>query len=230
MSSTSCWTKSLPEPSRLRLATRALRRVALLLAFVAGPVLGQVDTAAHDPALVLADTTATALVFADTTAAQTTRSVSPGSALWRSLVVPGWGQLYNRDYLKIPVVVGGVGGLGFYAFVLNGRTVRYRRAAIYADCTNAPDTVPPGGCDGFEQFQDEWLEAGSLTALQNRALRDTNRRNRDLMILLGVLAYGLQALDAYVSAELSDFDVSEDLSLHVVPTPHGPAAALRWTF
>ena len=43
-----------------------------------------------------------------------------------------------------------------------------------------------------------------------------------------MLAYGLQALDAYVSAELADFDVSEDLSLHLAPTSTGPAATLRW--
>ena len=42
---------------------------------------------------------------------------------------------------------------------------------------------------------------------------------------------GLEELgDAYVSAELADFDVSEDLSLRLVPTPTGPAAALRWSF
>ena len=51
-----------------------------------------------------------------------------------------------------------------------------------------------------------------------------------VLVLLSALAYGLQALDAYVSAELADFDVSEDLSLRLVPTPTGPAAALRWSF
>ena len=40
-------------------------------------------------------------------------------------------------------------------------------------------------------------------------------------------AYALQALDAYVSAELADFDVSEDLSLRVAPSPAGPTLGLR---
>ena len=206
MSSTSCWSAS--------------RRAALLLAFVAGAACAQPDTTAATPALI----------FADTTAAPATRTVSPGSALWRSLAVPGWGQAYNRDWIKIPVVVGGEGGLGAYAAVLHGQTVRHRRAAIYADCVVTPAEVPDGTCDDAASFEDEFLATGSLSATQNRALRDTNRRNRDLMVLLGLLAYGLQALDAYVSAELADFDVGEDLSLRVLPTPTGPAASLRWTF
>lgn len=168
----------------------------------------------------------------DTTAAPPTaedaREVSPGGALRRSLLVPGWGQLYNRDYVKVPVVVGGLGAFVGGVVVLNQRTTRYRRAAIFADCTNNPDAVPPGTCDGAAAYEDEWTEAGSLSAAANRSLRDTSRRNRDLLVLLSVLAYGLQALDAYVSAELADFDVSEDLSLRLTPAAGGAVATLRW--
>lgn len=178
------------------------------------------------PAAAQPDTTAAAPVVTEAPA----REVSPGGALRRSLLVPGWGQLTNRDYVKIPIVVGGLGVLVGGAVVLNQRTVRYRRAAIFADCANNPEAVPPGTCDDAAGYEDEWLAAGSLSATANRSLRDTNRRNRDLLMLLSVLAYGLQALDAYVSAELADFDVSEDLSLRLVPTPTGPAAALRWSF
>ncbi len=110
------------------------------------------------------------------------------------------------------------------------RTVRYRRAAIYDDCANRPTTVPPGTCDDFGAFEDEWIAVGMLPAASSRAFRDASRRNRDFSILLSGLAYALQALDAYVSAQLADFDVSEDLSLHVVPTPTGANASLRWTF
>jgi len=178
------------------------------------------------PVAAQPDTTAAAPVVTEAPA----REVSPGGALRRSLLVPGWGQLTNRDYVKVPIVVGGLGALVGGAVVLNQRTVRYRRAAIFADCANNPEAVSPGTCDDASGYEDAWIEAGSLSAAANRSLRDTNRRNRDLLVLLSVLAYGLQALDAYVSAELADFDVSEDLSLRLVPTPTGPAAALRWSF
>ena len=208
MSSTSCWTTSLWG--------------ALLFALLAAPAWGQVDTTATAPELVLRDTSQTSA-----------RAVSPKGALWRSLAVPGWGQLYNRDWVKVPVALGGVGGFGTFALVLNQRTVRHRRAAVYIDCVVNPVDFsdPERVCAEAESFRDEWMAAGDeLSAAQNRALRDSNRRNRDFVLLLGFLAYGLQALDAYVSAELADFDVGEDLSLRVVPTPHGPTAALRWTF
>ena len=89
-------------------------------------------------------------------------------------------------------------------------------------------TVTPG--TDAEDFADAYIEVGSPPASVSRAFRDTSRRNRDFMILISGLAYALQALDAYVSAHLASFDVSEDLSLHLAPTPTGPAAALRWTF
>ncbi len=178
------------------------------------------------------DTTAVASVPTDTTATASAEPAlpSPGTALRRSLLVPGWGQVTNRDYLKVPVVLAGVGGFAALAVVNYRRTRLYRRAALFADCSDGTVSLPPGTCDGFEAFEDEWLEAGSFPAATNRTLRDQSRRNRDFSVLLGTLAYALQALDAYVSAELADFDVSEDLSLHLAPTLSGATASLRWQF
>lgn len=155
---------------------------------------------------------------------------SPRGALLRSLAVPGWGQFYNGDYLKIPVVVGGLGTLVASVVVQNNHAILYRRAAIYADCSAPTPPLPPSACEGFPSYQDEYERAGSPSASAARSIRDTARRNRDLLILVSVLAYALQALDAYVSAHLADFDVSEDLSLQIAPTPVGPAATLRWQF
>ena len=176
--------------------------------------------------------TAVVDIVVDTTemAPAASASPSPGTALRRSLLVPGWGQLTNGDYLKVPVVVVGVGGFVALAVVNQRRTVLYRRAAIFADCDGGTVALPPGACDGFEAFEDEWREAGSFSAGANRTLRDQSRRNRDFSVLLGTLAYALQALDAYVSAHLAGFDVSEDLSLRLVPTPAGATAAVQWRF
>ncbi len=148
----------------------------------------------------------------------------------RSLLVPGWGQITNGDYLKVPVVLAGVGGAVALVVLYNNRTVRYRRAAIYADGETIMLDATPDPTNPNPEFVDEWLEAGGFPAATNRALRDASRRNRDFSILLGTLAYALQALDAYISAELADFDVSDDLSLHIAPTPTGATASLRWQF
>ncbi|MEM1043162.1 MAG: DUF5683 domain-containing protein [Bacteroidota bacterium] len=199
----------------------------------AGGASAQTDTTATAPAVVapgLADSTQAEPVVAESLSpAPTPTYPAPSSVLRRSLLVPGWGQLTNRDYLKVPVVAAGVGGAVWLAVLYANRTVLYRRAAIFADCDTGV-AVPEGTCDNFEDFRDEWIEAGQPAANVSRSIRDDSRRNRDFSILLGTLAYALQALDAYVSAELAGFDVSDDLSLRVLPTPTGAVASLRWQF
>lgn len=244
MSSTSCWsgealksgkdeewkkrrsgeTSEAPRTTpRFRFPFPPFSLYPFLLLLLTGPASAQPDTTAAP-----ADTSA--VLFADTSASPARARPDPGAALRRSLLVPGWGQVYNGDYAKAGIAVAGVGALVALAVTYGLRTTRYRRAAIFDDCSNNPESVPPGTCGDFEDFRDEWVEAGSLPASANRALRDNSRRNRDFLILMSGLAYALQALDAYVSAHLASFDVSEDLSLHLAPTPSGPAAALRWSF
>jgi hypothetical protein len=208
---------------------RTVDRFALILPLaiivaLGAPASAQPDTTANVPP-------ADSSIAAEDASTPTDRDLpTPGTALRRSLLVPGWGQIYNRDYIKAGLAVGAVGGLTALAVTYGLRTVLYRRAAIYADCVVAPVTVPEGTCDDAESFGDEYAEAGSLTGAQNRLLRDNSRRNRDFLILMTGMAYALQVLDAYVSAHLASFDVSEDLSLRLTPTPSGPVAALRWTF
>ena len=197
------------------------------------PLLLALCAAAFAPAArAQADTTA----VADPTAAPVTiREVapearpSPRGAVFRSLAVPGWGQLYNGDYVKVPIAVGGLGALVYGVVRYHNRATLYRRAALYADCVADPRPVADDFCEGFEGYFDEFTDAGTPSASSARLVRDNARRNRDLLVLLSVLAYGLQALDAYVSAELADFDVSEDLSLEVLPAGR-PAIGLRWRF
>ena len=50
----------------------------------------------------------------------------PNVALRRSLILPGWGQLYNRSSWKVPIIYAGFGGLG-YMFAFNHREYRYHK-------------------------------------------------------------------------------------------------------
>ena len=43
------------------------------------------------------------------------------------------------------------------------------------------------------------------------------RRYRDLSIIIGVALYAISIVEAYVDAQLSDFDISPDLSVRVSP-------------
>ncbi len=160
------------------------------------------------------------------------RRPSPTGALLRSLAVPGWGQVYNRQYLKAPVVVGGMALLVGVVVYSNDRAGLFRQAALFLDCTADPPQAPPEFCDNPDRYAGAFsraddLTAGPLTAPAARSLRDQFRRQRDLFILFSALGYGLQALDAYVAAELADFDLGEDLALTVGTSAAGPILGLR---
>ncbi|SHK83911.1 DUF5683 domain-containing protein [Rhodothermus profundi] len=148
---------------------------------------------------------------------------SPNGALWRALVLPGWGQIYNRQYWKVPFVYAGLGGLAALAHFLNERYLLYRHAYLYAI---APEQYPQYREAG-ERFRTV-IEAGRADLL--RLQRDRYRRNRDLTYIALGLWYGLTVLDAYVHAHLYDFDVSENLQVSVFPGPNGTTMHLFWRF
>ena len=140
---------------------------------------------------------------------------SPKKALWLALVIPGGGQIYNRKYWKLPIVYGGIIGC-LYAMNWNNNMYKdYSQA--YLDLT---DKDP--GTQSYNMF----LHLGTQIDDSNKdrykdifkKRKDKFRRWRDLsfFVLLGV--YALSVIDAYVDAELSNFDISKDLSLKVEPT------------
>lgn len=153
---------------------------------------------------------------------------SPRGALWRSAVLPGWGQFYNRQYLKMPFVYGGLAGGGYAIYLTNRNYHLYRNAAIYSrgqTLTNRGEEVPDV-ISNWESFRDDYEEVvqrvgGELEGQQLRKQRDKLRRWRDLSIVGTGLFYALTLLDAYVSAHLLSFNVGEDLALDVRPIGEG---------
>ncbi len=138
----------------------------------------------------------------------------PIRAVWLSALCPGLGQIYNRRYWKLPIVVGGFMGLGYGTSWNNGMLRDYTRA--YNDfMDNDPSTnsymdfFPPNTTE--ESLNKSWLER----TLKNR--KDYYRRNRDLCIICMVGVYLVAMVDAYVDASLSNFDISPDLSMQVAP-------------
>ena len=51
-----------------------------------------------------------------------------------------------------------------------------------------------------------------------KSRQNTYRRYRDLSIVGAVAFYAITVIDAYVDAQLADFDISPDLSMQVAPT------------
>ena len=161
---------------------------------------------------------------------------SPRGALWRAAAVPGWGQLYNRQYLKMPFVYAGLGGIVALALRMNGRYLLFRHAyqhkaddeGLYAEGETPP---PDAYATDYAQVLVLLNAVGSdVPASTLEQYRDNYRRNRDLSYIGIGLVYSLTVIDAFVAAHLLDFDVGEDLTVSVRPGPEGVAAALRLGF
>lgn len=155
----------------------------------------------------------------------------PTRAVWLSALLPGLGQIYNRRYWKLPIIVGGYLGLGYAANWNNGVLKDYTRA--YNDILdNDPSTN--SYMDFFPSTtKEEDLDKTWLTnTLKSR--KDFYRRNRDLCIICMIGVYFLAMIDAYVDASLSHFDISTDLSMDVAPAViqdgrnRFPSVGLQW--
>ena len=157
----------------------------------------------------------------------------PTRAVWMSALFPGLGQIYNRRYWKLPIIIGGFMGLGYGANWNNGQFQDYSTA--YQDLLdNDPSSnsymnfFPPS-------TKEEDLDKSWLTSVM-KSRKDFYRRNRDLCIICMVGVYLLCMVDAYVDAALSHFDITPDLSMDVAPTilvepgTTKPKLGLNWAF
>lgn len=141
----------------------------------------------------------------------------PGRAVWMGAIIPGYGQIANRSYWKLPIVYAGFLGCAYAISWTSSRYESYRSAYIDInddlESTNSYlDILAPGVT--IENYPNgiSGLRTNLSTYYQQ------TRRYRDLSIIVSVLYYGLTLLEAYVDAQLFDFDVSTDLSLHIRPS------------
>jgi len=131
----------------------------------------------------------------------------PQKAIWYSALCPGLGQLYNRRYWKLPIVAAGIVGMAYGI----GWNQKY-----YTAYTNAYRDISDDNPNTKSYLDLLSSSAGSYdtsqltTILKNR--QQSFRRSRDLSIIGAVGVYLVCLIDAYVDAQLYDFDISPDLS------------------
>lgn len=133
----------------------------------------------------------------------------PRSVMRRSMILPGWGQYTNRQFWKIPIVYGLIGGLSYYAYFSHTRYTGYRAAFYNAQPENTDFRFGPTPA---------WVDPNAPPQFY-RTSRDFFRNRRDFFIVTVVFAYILNFVDAYVYAHMRDFDVSDDLSYKITITP-----------
>ena len=138
---------------------------------------------------------------------------NPTKATWMAVVFPGGGQIYNRKFWKLPIIYGGFAGCA-YALTWNGKMYKDYSQAYLDIMDDDPNTnsyldLLPNRVTNYPESQ--------LKDLIKRR-KDTFRRYRDLSIFAIIGVYLISIVDAYVDAELSNFDITPDLSMRVEPT------------
>lgn len=135
-------------------------------------------------------------------------------AMWMALVLPGAGQIYNRKYWKLPIIYGGFVGCA-YAITWNNQMYHDYSQAYLDIMDDDPNT----------QSYNQFLHLGATIDASNierykeifRKRKDRFRRWRDMGTFVMIGIYAFSVIDAYVDASLSEFDISDDLSLRVEP-------------
>lgn len=174
-----------------------IRKTAVLVMLLNGTmVFGQ------EPETVL-QAGDTAIVFSDSRPELFTElsDLNPKKAAFLSAVLPGMGQVYNRQYWKLPFVIGGGVAIGHY-IRYQDRLYRSFRSAWLAE-----NDIYSNTNSAFGTLSNETLERNA----------EKLRRDRDYLMIIGALFYLLQIADAHISAHLYEFQINQELSMNVSP-------------
>ena len=169
------------------------------------------------------------------------RKIIPKQATLRSLMLPGLGQAYNRQYYKIPFIYVGFGVMGYlfvrykklareagtgYGLLLFGEKISDKQTVnlppgLVPDALTQPIIVPAQYLKvdavtiGVDPFSDK---ANVFTRKESaKNVYDTFRRYRDLNLLLSGVLWAVNIVEANVAAHLRTFDLSDDISMQVEP-------------
>jgi hypothetical protein len=139
----------------------------------------------------------------------------PRTAVWRSALVPGLGQIYNKRWWKVPFIYAGFVGVGL-ALDFNQRY--YKEFLGEVQYRSAHDGAPLNPLYAGYSFE------GMVQ------VKDAYRRNRDLSILGFVAVHAINMIDAYVDAKFFRYDISKDLSFKFEPSFQKPNAYASQAF
>ena len=137
---------------------------------------------------------------------------TPGRTALASLIIPGSGQVINHQWIKTPIIYAALIGAGYLIVTNNKQYIRYRNAyrlRISGDSTK------------LDEFNPKNPNVQPVNYIYNAdqilTQREDYKSNRDQSILLGIVIYGANVLDAYVFSHLKRFSISDDLSLRFNP-------------
>lgn len=124
---------------------------------------------------------------------------NPRKALLYAAILPGLGQVYTKKYWKIPLVYGGIWGLGY--------SINFYQAGYSKYKLELFSVIGTGKTSVTNNYTEDQL----------RNIVDKYRRQRDFYIILMGLMYVLQIVDAHVDAHLKEFDLNPNLQVRLEP-------------
>ena len=168
----------------------------------------------------------------------------------RSLILPGWGQISNKQYYKLPIVYGAAGVGGYFIYLNNKKCNTYVEylKKIKSDTKYELNFKKIGNIDLFEvnvikkseillnfngtklegpEYKDGTTRGPYTKDLINNAAKQYRRWKQGTIIGFSA-GWLLFAIDANVAAHLKGFDMSDDISATLKPSVfdfRGQAAA-----
>ncbi|MEO1010319.1 MAG: DUF5683 domain-containing protein [Bacteroidota bacterium] len=199
-------------------------RIALL--FVLSSLMGfaQEEQPTEEPPVhqevdsLITDMENSGVMIVDTLVTQKKRinPLTPSKAAFYSAVIPGLGQIYNKRYWKAPIVWGAIGtGILIYDYN-NTQYNRFRDAFKRRRAGFTDDEFYDLDRDGVTRVPGE-------ADFSEEALQDAQerfQRDRDLTLLITILLYALNVVDANVDAHLKQYNIDDDLSLDLDIKPY----------
>lgn len=134
--------------------------------------------------------------------AQEKQKHSPNVALLKSAIIPGWGQVYNKQAWKVGVIYGGATVVTYLAMDNYNNSRKFKNEYINRNSGNNVDLL---------------LEYANYPDQNIYNLYQAYEKNFQLSIIAGVALYALNLIDAYCFGHLFDYEMSDDLSLLFTP-------------
>lgn len=147
--------------------------------------------------------------------------LTPARASFYSAILPGLGQVYNKQAWKVPFVYGAMATSMYYFTINNESYKRYRTAFKIREAG----------------YQDEFTNDDGSTKISREGLisaQKTLKQNRETSLLLFIGFYVLQIVDASVSAHLLQFNVNDKISfdpeIYSDPSDNKPFVGLTFNY
>ena len=143
---------------------------------------------------------------------------SPWGAVGRSLLVPGWGQVYNDSWWKAPLFIAGDVSMLWLYQIKNRKVNRIERSRSQID---------------FQLKRDPFLTSEQKSILQSRFNNLTGNldgalNDRNLYGWLFAISHLLGLVDAYVDAHLFQFGQKMDVAFIGMPGSTQATIQIQW--